>query len=312
MSPSDTCIRDNEITLRHTSPQLLRPSQYFENISKLANTQLFIEQSLSNKLHEQPRKHTQCEQTGECEYTHSCEVETNTSRKTHSETLTEIESDNVQGIEQLTLVLVNAFDLHIKHGVRWYSHLVLLLQVGCQFPLVVLPTKHTNGKISAKADTWLKKENASKGSQTTPMSRQWVFVKEKRHVWWCTQKHTWTKTSRWTERTEGQSHGIDKSTFTPPSICKPSHFFTPGTTAHLLGIIHSLHESWVVSQWLKLSQLEQVCDPVFTNFLQAPGKRNPYETVGKVYLHNENYQWQWSQTSHWHWLERACSSLTSG
>ena len=55
--------------------------------------------------------------------------------------LTVIERDDVQSVHQLSLVLMNTLDLHIKHRVDRNDHTKMLLKVGSQAPLVVLMSK---------------------------------------------------------------------------------------------------------------------------------------------------------------------------
>lgn len=52
--------------------------------------------------------------------------------------LTVVQSDDVQAVEQLALVLVDPLHLHIKHGAGVDLHLVLLLQVCSELQLVLL------------------------------------------------------------------------------------------------------------------------------------------------------------------------------
>ena len=52
--------------------------------------------------------------------------------------LTVVESDHVEGVEQLPLVLVDALDVAVKHGVRLHCDPSVLQQVLYQLRLVVL------------------------------------------------------------------------------------------------------------------------------------------------------------------------------
>lgn len=52
--------------------------------------------------------------------------------------LTVVVGDDVQTVEQLALVLVDPFDLNVKHGVGVDLHLVVILQVHGELHLVFL------------------------------------------------------------------------------------------------------------------------------------------------------------------------------
>lgn len=52
--------------------------------------------------------------------------------------LTVIISDDVQAVEQLSLVLVDSFHLDVEHGIGVDLHLVVLLQVSGELQLVLL------------------------------------------------------------------------------------------------------------------------------------------------------------------------------
>ena len=52
--------------------------------------------------------------------------------------LTVVVGDHVQTVEQLSLVLVDSFDLKVKHGLGVDLDLVVLLQVHSELQLVLL------------------------------------------------------------------------------------------------------------------------------------------------------------------------------
>ena len=52
--------------------------------------------------------------------------------------LTVVHGDDVQAVEDLTLVLVDSLHVDVEHGGRVYIHPVLVLQVLSEFHLVVL------------------------------------------------------------------------------------------------------------------------------------------------------------------------------
>ena len=52
--------------------------------------------------------------------------------------LTVVHGDDVQGVQQLALVLVDPLHVHVKHGVGVQLDLVVLLQVASQLHLVLL------------------------------------------------------------------------------------------------------------------------------------------------------------------------------
>lgn len=52
--------------------------------------------------------------------------------------LTVVEGDDVEDVEQLSLVLVDSLHMDVKDGLSVDLHLVLLLQVGCKLLLVLL------------------------------------------------------------------------------------------------------------------------------------------------------------------------------
>lgn len=52
--------------------------------------------------------------------------------------LTVIESDNVQAVEQLSLILMDSLDLDVEHGIGIDLHLVVFLQMGSKLQLVLL------------------------------------------------------------------------------------------------------------------------------------------------------------------------------
>lgn len=52
--------------------------------------------------------------------------------------LTVVISDDVQAIEQLSLVFMDSLDLNVKHGVGVDLHLVVLFQVHSEFHFVFL------------------------------------------------------------------------------------------------------------------------------------------------------------------------------
>lgn len=53
-------------------------------------------------------------------------------------TLTVVEGDDVQAVEQLPLVLVDPLHVQIKHGVGVDLHLVVLLKVDSELHLILL------------------------------------------------------------------------------------------------------------------------------------------------------------------------------
>ena len=63
-----------------------------------------------------------------------------TSNKWHVRVLLEsvVQRDDVKDVQQLTLVLVNAFHLHVEQRRRIHGHLVLLLNVRSQLHLILL------------------------------------------------------------------------------------------------------------------------------------------------------------------------------
>lgn len=52
--------------------------------------------------------------------------------------LTIVEGDNVQAVEQLSLILMDSLDLDVKHGIGVDLHFIVLLQVGGKLQLVLL------------------------------------------------------------------------------------------------------------------------------------------------------------------------------
>ena len=60
-----------------------------------------------------------------------------------------VERDDVQNVEQLALVLVNALDLDVEHGRRVDAHAKLSLDVRRQLHLVLLThTIHTHNRLA--------------------------------------------------------------------------------------------------------------------------------------------------------------------
>lgn len=62
--------------------------------------------------------------------------------------LTVVQGDDVQAVEQLPLVLVDPLHVHIKHGGGVDLHLILLLQEGGELQLVFLGRR--DGKMAAQ------------------------------------------------------------------------------------------------------------------------------------------------------------------
>lgn len=58
--------------------------------------------------------------------------------------LTVVVGDDVQTVEQLSLVLVDSLDLDVEHGVGVDLHLVVLLQVHGKLHLVLLRYQNIN------------------------------------------------------------------------------------------------------------------------------------------------------------------------
>lgn len=70
-----------------------------------------------------------------------------------------VERDNVENVQQLTLVLVNAFHLHVKQRCRINRHFVLLLNVRCKLHLVLLYNNENKQQpatayIQYKVESW--------------------------------------------------------------------------------------------------------------------------------------------------------------
>lgn len=59
------------------------------------------------------------------------------------ETLTVVQCDDVQAVEQLSFVLVDPLHVDIKHGVGVDLHLVLLFKIGSKLHLVLLKVEAT-------------------------------------------------------------------------------------------------------------------------------------------------------------------------
>ena len=58
--------------------------------------------------------------------------------QTRFDALTVVESDNVQAVEDLSLILMDPLDVDVKDGLRIDLHLVLNLQVRCKLLLALL------------------------------------------------------------------------------------------------------------------------------------------------------------------------------
>lgn len=65
-------------------------------------------------------------------------------RRFSSRRLTVVVGDDVQTVEQLSLVLVDSLDLDVEHGVGVDLHLVVLLQVHGKLHLVLLRYQNIN------------------------------------------------------------------------------------------------------------------------------------------------------------------------
>lgn len=57
----------------------------------------------------------------------------------------------MKAVEQLSLVLMDSFDMDVKDGLRVYLYFVLILQISCKLLLILLKiTQNKNFKHEAK------------------------------------------------------------------------------------------------------------------------------------------------------------------